>query len=34
MEEVNRQVKQFGAAVPGGVEQVGLTARTLHERAN
>ena len=34
MEEVNRQVKQFGAAVPGGVEHVGLKALTLHDTGN
>ena len=31
LEEVNREVRQFGVAVPGGVEHVGLRARTLHE---
>ena len=30
-EEVNREVRQFGVAVPGGVEHVGLRARMLHE---
>ena len=34
LEEVNREVRQFGVAVPGGVEHVGLRARTLHERGN
>ena len=32
--EVNREVRQFGVAVPGGVEHVGLRARTLHETGN
>ena len=32
MEEVNREVRQFGVA--GGVEHVGLRARTLHEAGN
>ncbi|CAM9931394.1 unnamed protein product, partial [Laminaria digitata] len=27
-------VRQFGVAVPGGVEHVGLRARTLHETGN
>ena len=31
LEEVNREVRQFGVAVPGGVEHVGLRARKLHE---
>ena len=30
LEEVNREVRQFGVAVPGGVEHVGLRARMLH----
>ena len=34
LEEVNREVRQFGVAVPGGVEHVGLRARTLHETGN
>ena len=34
MEEVNREVRQFGGAVPGGVEHVGLRARMLHETGN
>ena len=34
MDEVNREVRQFGVAVPGGVEHVGLRARTLHETGN
>ena len=28
LEEVNREVRQFGVAVPGGVEHVGLRAKT------
>ena len=31
MEEVNREVRQFGVAVPGGVEHVGLRAKMPHE---
>ncbi|CAN0580759.1 unnamed protein product [Laminaria digitata] len=34
LEEVNREVRQFGVAVPGGVEHEGLRARTLHETGN
>ena len=36
MEEVNREVRQFGGrvAVPGGVEHVSLRARILHEIGN
>ncbi|CAN0586685.1 unnamed protein product [Laminaria digitata] len=34
LEEVNREVRQFGVAVPGGVEHVGSRARTLHETGN
>ena len=35
MEEVNREVRQFGVVVPDGVEHVGaLRARTLHETGN
>ena len=34
LEEVNREVRQFKVAVPGGVELVGLRARTLHETGN
>ena len=34
LEEVHREVRQFGVAVPGGVEHVGLRARTLHETGN
>ena len=34
MEEVNREVRQFGVAVPGGVEHLGLWVRTLHETGN
>ncbi|CAN0455478.1 unnamed protein product [Laminaria digitata] len=34
LEEVNREVRQFGVAVPGGVEHVGLRARTLHDTGN
>ena len=34
MEDVNREVRQFGVAVPGGVEHVGLRARRLHETGN
>ena len=34
MEEVNREVRQFGVAVPGEAEHVSLRARTLHEAGN
>ena len=34
LEEVNREVRQFGVTVPGGVEHVGLRARTLHQTGN
>ena len=34
MEEVNREMMQFGVAVPGGVEHVSLRARTVHETGN
>lgn len=34
LEEANREVRQLGVAVPGGVEHVGLRARTLHETSN
>ena len=34
LEEVNREVRQFGVAVPGRVEHIGLRARTLHETGN
>ncbi|CAN0518117.1 unnamed protein product, partial [Laminaria digitata] len=34
LEEVNREVRQYRAAVPGGVEHMGLRARTLHETGN
>ncbi|CAN0569338.1 unnamed protein product, partial [Laminaria digitata] len=34
LEEVNREVRQYGVAVPGGVEHMGLRARTLHETGN
>ena len=34
LKEVNRQVRQFGVAAPGGVEHVGLRARMLHETGN
>ncbi|CAN0095586.1 unnamed protein product, partial [Laminaria digitata] len=34
LEEVNQAVRQFGVAVPGGVEHVGSRARTLHETGN
>ena len=34
LEDVDREVRQFGVAAPGGVEHVGLTARTLHEMGN
>ena len=34
LEEVNREVRQFGVAVPGGVEHVGLGARTPPETGN
>ena len=34
LEEVNREVRQFGVAVPGGVEHLGLWVRTLHETGN
>ena len=34
LEEVNREVRQFGVALPGGVEHVGLGARALHEVGN
>ena len=34
LEEVNREVRQFGVAVPGGVEHGSLRARTLHETGN
>ena len=30
LEEVNQEVRQFGVAVPGGAEHVGLRARVLH----
>ncbi|CAN0312017.1 unnamed protein product, partial [Laminaria digitata] len=32
--EVNREVRQFGVAVPGGVKHVGLRVRTIHETGN
>ncbi|CAN0499195.1 unnamed protein product [Laminaria digitata] len=32
--EVNREVRQYGVAVPGGVGHMGLRARTLHETGN
>ncbi|CAN0351011.1 unnamed protein product, partial [Laminaria digitata] len=31
LEEVNREVRQFGVAVPGGVEHVGLSAGTTRD---
>ncbi|CAN0554187.1 unnamed protein product, partial [Laminaria digitata] len=34
LEEVNREVRQYGVAVPGGVEHIGLRARTRHETGN
>ena len=34
MEDINREVRQCGVAVPGGVGYVGLRVRTLHETAN
>ncbi|CAN0524982.1 unnamed protein product [Laminaria digitata] len=34
LEEINREVRQFGVAVPGGVEHAGLRTRTLHETSN
>ena len=34
LEEVNREVRQFGIAVPGGVEHVGLKTRKLRESGN
>ena len=34
MELVNREVRQFGATVRGGVDHVSLRARTLHETGN
>ena len=34
LKEVNREVSQFEVAVPGGVEHVGLRARTLRETGN
>ena len=34
LEEVNREVSQFGVAVPAGVEHMGFRARTLHETGN
>lgn len=34
LEDVNREVIKFGVAVPGGMEHVGLWARTLHETGN
>ena len=34
LEEVNREVRQFGVAVPGGVEHTCLRARMLHEIGN
>ena len=34
LEGVNREVRQFGVAVPGEVEHVGLRARILHESGN
>ena len=35
LEDENREVRQFGVAVPrGGVEHVGLRARMLHETSN
>ena len=33
-EEVNREVRQFGVAVPGGVGHLSLRARTLHDTGN
>ncbi|CAM9349249.1 unnamed protein product, partial [Laminaria digitata] len=32
--EVNREVRQYGVVVRGGVEHMGLRARTLHETGN
>ena len=34
LKEVNREVSQFGVAVPGGVEHIRLRARTQPETAN
>ena len=34
LEEVNREVKQFGVAVPDGVEHASLRATTRHETGN
>ncbi|CAN0254403.1 unnamed protein product [Laminaria digitata] len=34
LEEVNREVRQFGVAVPGGVEHVEFRARALPETGN
>ena len=34
LDEVNREVRQFWVAVPGGVERMGLRASTLHETGN
>ncbi|CAN0273842.1 unnamed protein product [Laminaria digitata] len=34
LEGVNREVRQYEVAVPGGVEHMGLRARTLHETGN
>ena len=34
LEEVNREVRQFGVGIPGAVERVRLRARTLHETGN
>ena len=34
MEEFNREMRNFGVVVPGGVEHMELRARTLHEAGN
>lgn len=34
LEEVNREVRQFGVAVPGGEERMGWRARMLHKTCN
>ena len=34
LEDIDREVRQFGVAVPGGVEHVGLRAKPLHETGN
>lgn len=34
MEEVKREVRPFGVAVPDGMDHVGLSAQTLHKTSN